>query len=333
MSRPAPRWISEAEVVTLMHLGEAIDALEAGLHLEASGNARNMVKTQATWGGVHTLHAIGATFEGAGFIGTKTWGHTAGGATPLLVLWDSDTGDLKAIIEAFALGQMRTGAISGVAARWLATEDADDLAIIGTGKQAMTQVAAVAAVRSLKRVRVYSPTLEKRAAFVEKLRNENFGFEIVDADSVEDAVSGAPIITVVTRSQSSFLDSSMVAPGSHINAVGAIGTEREEFSQDIFPRCGVVVGDSIPGIKMASKEFISYYENGPGDWAGVRPISAIVATRATRPADADLTLFKAMGMGISDLSLGMRIYQLAIETGAGRAMPHPEKVKPRLRDA
>lgn len=97
-------WITEGDVVSLMHLGEAISSLEEGLKLEAAGEAANMVKTHAVWGGHNTLHAIGATFEGAGFVGTKTWGHTSGGATPLLILWDSVSGELKAVIEAFALG-------------------------------------------------------------------------------------------------------------------------------------------------------------------------------------------------------------------------------------
>lgn len=70
-------WITEGDVVSLMHLGDAISALEEGLKLEAAGEAANMVKTHAVWGGRNTLHAIGATFEGAGFVGTKTWGHTS----------------------------------------------------------------------------------------------------------------------------------------------------------------------------------------------------------------------------------------------------------------
>ena len=122
-----PLWITEAEVVDALSLPEAIPALEAGLALEAAGTARNMPKTHQIWGGHHTLHAIGAVVEGAGTVGTKTWAHTAGGATPLVTLWSSETGKLLAIIEAFALGQMRTGGISGVATDRLARPDADEL--------------------------------------------------------------------------------------------------------------------------------------------------------------------------------------------------------------
>ena len=333
MSENEPIWITEADVVALMHLGQAIEALECGLRLEAAGEARNMVKTHLLWGEGHTLHAIGAAAAGAGVVGTKTWCHTAGGATPLLVLWDEATGALKAVIEAFALGQMRTGAMSGVATRWLAEEAADELALIGSGKQALTQVAAVAAVRDLKRVRVFSPSPENRAAFAERLGAEGFGFEVSAAESLESAVADAPIVTLVTRARRPFLTSGMVAAGSHVNAVGAIAPEREEFAQDLFGRCGLVAADSPPALRRLSREFMDYYGEGPGDWDQVRPICEIVAARARRPPDADLTLFKAMGMGVSDLSLGIEIHEGARRAGRGRAFPPPRRAKPRLRAA
>ena len=96
-----PLWIDEAEVVSVLALPDAVDALRNCLALEASGLARNMPKTLQIWGGHHTLHAIGAVVEGAQIVGTKTWAHTAGGATPLVTLWNSETGQLEAIIEAF----------------------------------------------------------------------------------------------------------------------------------------------------------------------------------------------------------------------------------------
>jgi ornithine cyclodeaminase len=326
-----PLWITESEVVELMHLGQAIDALEAGLKLEAAGEAQNMVKTHVKWGSGHTLHAIGATFEGAGVFGTKTWGHTAGGATPLLLIWDLETGDLRAVIEAFALGQMRTGGISGVATRWMSSVDANDMAIIGTGKQAITQVAAVAAVRDLKWVRVFSPNLANRKAFVEKLVAQGFDFDVVMADSVADAVEGTSIVTTVTRAQQAFIHSDMLAPGVHFNAVGAITPEREEFSQDVFSRVGLVAADNPAAVAKLSKEFTTYYDQPANNWSDVGPLSALVAAGKTRAEKVDVSLFKAMGMGISDMSLGLEILNRAIAEGKGRAIPHPKRAQPRLR--
>ena len=323
-----PLWITESEVVAALSLPEAIEALEKGLVLEAAGAARNMTKTHQIWGGHHTLHAIGAVVEGAHVVGTKTWAHTAGGATPLVTIWNSETGRLEGIIEAFALGQMRTGGISGVATDHMAAKDADELAIVGTGKQAMTQVVAVAAVRNLKRIRVFSPTIEHRHAFAVRLRLLLPDVAVSEASSVEEAVKDTPIVTLVTRARLPVLSSAMLAPGTHLNAVGAITPEREEFTQDIFARAAAIAVDTVEAVKNLSTEFRKHF--GDGDWAEVRPLSEFVAARWTRPEDADLTLFKAMGMGLSDLALGIEILERVRASGGGTVIPHPKPAQPRL---
>jgi ornithine cyclodeaminase len=323
-----PLWITEADVVAALSLPEAIEALEKGLALEAAGTARNMAKTHQIWGGHHTLHAIGAVVEGAHTVGTKTWAHTAGGATPLVTLWNSDTGRLEAIIEAFALGQMRTGGISGVATDRMADERADELAIVGTGKQALTQVMSVAAVRHLKHIRVYSPTPENRRAFIAKLEKLFPALTLLDAQSVEEAVKDAPIVTVVTRAKSPILTAKMLAKGAHLNAVGAITPEREEFTQDVFVRVDAIAVDTVESVKSLSAEFRKRF--GDGDWSSVKPLSELVAAKAKRPPGADVTLFKAMGMGLSDLALGIEILKRVRAAGGGRAIPHPKPAQPRL---
>lgn len=323
------RWISEAEVVRLMSLGDAIEALEWVLALEARGEAQNMVKTHVGWGQGSTLHAIGAAVPGAGFAGTKTWAHTEGGATPLLMLFDSTSGALKAVIEAFALGQLRTGGISGVATRWLAAADAAELAVIGTGKQMLAQVAAVAAVRPLRRVRIFSPNPAHRVQAVQRLQAA-VPCAVMEAMSVAACVEGAPIITLVTRAKQPFLTAAMVAKGAHVNAVGAITPERAEFTGDLLDRSACVVADSIPAVRKLSREFIDHCGDAEARWRTVTPLCTVVAQRAARSAGADVTLFKAMGMGISDLALGIEVYRRAVEQGLGMRMAQPHPASPRL---
>jgi ornithine cyclodeaminase len=316
-------WIGEADVVGLMDLPQAIDALEDGLRMRAAGTARLMGKTHVAWGGGDTLHAIGAVMEGAGLFGTKSWGHTAGGATPLLLLWRVEDGSLAAIIEAFALGQMRTGGIAGLATRLMAVPAARSMAVIGTGKQAMAQVAAVAAVRDLAELRVFSPTPEKRAAFAEKAAGHGFAVRI--ADSVAEAVEGAEIITAVTRARSPFLDAAMIAPGAHINAVGAITPERQEVAGDVFARVTAIAADDPDAAGRLSAELLAL-DPAPA----VHPLEAFIAAPPARGAGRDLTLFKAMGTGLSDLSLGVRLFEAARAAGIGRSVPHPRRAAPRL---
>ena len=332
MTSNAPAlWISEADVTSLLDMGTAMAALEQGLQLEARGEATNMTKTHVAWPGGN-LHAIGASFTGAGMVGTKTWAYTPRGSTPLLILFDCASGALLAVIEAFALGQLRTASASGVATRRLARPEARTFAIIGTGEQALPQAAAIAAVRPIDAVRVFGRDPERRAAFVRRLEEE-LGVSASGADSVASAVDGADVITLVTRATDPFLRAAMVARGAHVNAVGAITPERAEFEPGILDRCQPIVVDSVDQTKRLSREFIAYFEQGRKTWSMVTPLSALVAGSQERPQESDLTMFKAMGMGVSDLALGIRCYREAAKQGLGRSIPHPQRARIRLRPA
>jgi len=318
-------WISESEVVSLIDMQQAMAALEKGLLAEARGEATNMVKTHVQWGDHHTLHALGAVFPKTGFVGTKTWSHTRGGAIPLLILYDSNNGALKAIIEAFALGQMRTAGASGVCTQWLSAADAEEFAIIGTGKQALPQVAAVLAVRSIRRIRVFSPNAEHRNQFAARLR-EAFDVDVVATGSVREAVQHAAIITLATRATEPFLSADMLETGAHINAVGAIVPSRAEISSDVIARCTRIVADSVAQAQSLSRELREFFGTDSAKWASVESLANVVAGRTERTPFDDVTLFKSLGMGISDLSLGIEIYQRAVERGRGSRFPHPQKV-------
>jgi alanine dehydrogenase len=322
-------WITEAEVASMLDMGDAIAALERGLAAEASGGAVNMAKTHVTFGHGDTLHAIGATMIAEGIVGTKTWAHTEGGANPLLILFDAGNGQLAAIIEAFALGQLRTAAISGLATRWLAAPDACEMALVGAGKQALAQVAAVAAVRKLRRVRVASRHPENAAAFANRAAAE-LKLEFEPTANVAEAVKDADIVTLVTRATAPFLESRIVARGAHINAVGAVVPERAEFEPPILGRCAVVAADTVAGVRSLSREFIDFYGKDERAWDAVQPLSRVIAAGRGRPAGADLTMFKAMGMGISDLSMGVEVLRRARQGGAGRPLAPTVRAKPRL---
>lgn len=326
-----PVWITEQDVVQLMSLPQAISALRAGLREEAAGLAANMVKTHAIWGGHSTLHAIGAVFEGKGVVGTKTWAHTDGGAMPLLIVIDANDGSVLAIIEAFALGQMRTGGISGLATDVMAKSDARRMAMIGAGKQSLTQIAAVAAVRPLERIAVWSPTAAKREALALRAE-EALRIETIAATTLEEALNNAEIATLATRATAPFLTNDMLPRGAHLNAVGAITPERAEFAPELLQHAAVVAADSVAQVRKLSREFMTAFGADEATWARVRPLCDLVAADAKRPSDADLTIFKAMGMGISDLSLGAALLDAARAAGLGRPIPRPSRAAPRLTD-
>ena len=320
-------WITEAEVVQLMDLKEAIAALEAALREEARGEAQNMTKTLLQYG-KNNLHAIGAKL--GRLVGTKTWTHTQGGTCPLLLLWSAEDGSLAAVIEAFALGNLRTGGISGVAAEWMAKRDAKVMGIAGTGKQSLAQVGAMLAVRPIERLQIYSPRADSREEFAKKAREE-FGVETAACASVAEACKGAHIVTLVTRAAQPFLRAEMLDEGTHLNAVGAIAPDREEFAQDVFDRAARVAVDNLAGVQQLSREFMTRYASR--GWDQVMPLSTLIASGRRRSDADDVSLFKAMGMGISDLALGAELLRRARERGVGRALPQPKKAKARLAGA
>jgi ornithine cyclodeaminase/alanine dehydrogenase-like protein (mu-crystallin family) len=317
-------WITEAEVVQLMDLKEAIAALEAALREEARGEAQNMTKTLLQYG-KNNLHAIGAKL--GRLVGTKTWTHTQGGTCPLLLLWSAEDGSLVAVIEAFALGNLRTGGISGLAADWMARKDSRVMALAGTGKQALAQIGTMLAVRPIERLQIYSPRAESREDFASKARGE-FGIQTVACASAAEACKGAQIVTLVTRAAQPFVNAAMLDRGAHLNAVGAIAPDREEFAQDVFDRATRVAVDNLAGVQQLSREFMTRYASR--GWSEVLPLAKLIAGGARRADPDDLSVFKAMGMGISDLALGAELVRRARERGLGRSLPQPKKVKPRL---
>lgn len=327
MSAPAV-WLREADVVDALDLSAAVDAVASGFAAEAAGRAATMVKTHLAWAGGQ-LHAVGGMLDDV--VGTKTWAHTAGGAQPLLVLCGRDGGRVLAVLEAFALGQMRTAAVSAVLTDHLAVADVDTMAMCGTGKQALAQVAAVAAVRPVRTVRVWSPNPERRAAFASRVEAE-LDLAAVDCGSAADACAGAEVVTVATRASEPFVASADISSGAHINAIGAITPERAELQPALVARC-TVVADSVAQARELSAELRDAYGDDDAAWAGVRPLAEVVADGGGRPADADVTLGKAMGVGLADVAIGVACLKAAQALGRGAPLGERERVAPRLKVA
>lgn len=315
----SPIWIGEKDVRHVT-LARAIALLEKALVREARGAAINMEKTHVAWD-AGTMHAIGAVFTDSGLLGVKSWAHTPKGATPLEILWDAESGKLLAVIEAFAMGQLRTAGMAGVATSYLAREDAQALAVCGTGKQALAQVAAVAAVRRLKDVRVYGRDAARRDAFVARVRRE-LGLDAAGFADPVAALADAGIVTLVTRAREPFVSADMVEKGAHVNAMGAITPERREFAPDLLPRAALVAVDSIGQARALATELAALW---PGSEPGPEVVRLCdhVAAGRRRPADADITIFKSLGVGVADLALAEEIYRVARATGAGTPLPEP----------
>lgn len=317
----ALRYLTERDVVSVLNIHRAIDALQDMLVAQARDQARNLPKTLATWGEGSSMHALGSVQTGeGGYAGFKTWVHTKAGGGSLFSLFDAATGALRAIIEARALGMLRTAAISGVATRALAPQDATRAALVGTGPQAVTQLAALAAVRDLRQVRVYSPTPEKRRAFVASVAGK-FAFDVQESPSLEHALAGAEIVTLITRAVDPFVDAALLAGCRHLNAVGAILPSKAEFAQDVFTLADRVVVDDLENARKGSRELRERYGADGAPWPDVAVLGQLLAQGDARPPQARLTIFKGMGMGLSDLAMARVVFEHAREHDLGIELP------------
>ncbi len=313
-------WLSEENVASLVSLNDTIGELEKGLRHLGQGKAFNIPKALGSLGPDASMHSLGSALTEAGYCGYKNWINTPQGAKAVFVLFDAFQGRMLAFMEANALGQMRTSAMTGLGTQWMAPAHACDMAIIGSGRQALGQIAAVNAVRPLKRLRVWSPSPEARGAFCNKVRSM-FDCEVIEASSLEQATDSAEIVTTITRARAPFLSSALLAKGVHYNAVGAILPSNAEFHQDVFERAGMIAVDDVPNTRKASREFIDYFDQNGRDWSRVRPLGDLIAQDEHLMSGGDITLFKSMGMGISDLSVAALAYQRAKESGVGLEIP------------
>lgn len=315
----ARQWITERDVAERVTLSEAIEAVREVLRAVDISEAVPMRKALLQLDGGGSLHCVGGDLAHRGVTGVKTWCYTPSGAQPLVTLYDR-AGRVLAVIEAFALGQLRTAATTALATERLARADAKVLAMVGTGKQALAQIAAVCHVRPITAVRVFGRDADRRDAFAARVEAA-LNVRCEATTSVELAVRDADVITLATRARQPFLLPEMVAEGAHVNAIGAVTPERREFVPELLNRCKVVSADSVNQARQLSWEFQQHYRDDDAAWSTVIPLPTVVGRDASRPAGADVTLFKSLGLGVSDLAMGLLAYERTVAAGGGIALP------------
>jgi len=214
------------------------------------------------------------------------------------------------LVEAFALGRLRTAATTGLATRLLARPDADVLALLGTGKQALEQVRAVAEVRHVREVRIFGRDRERRAALAGCVAEE-LGVDVTEHGHVAAALRGASIVTTMTRAADPIVMGPMLEPGTHVTAAGAIVPTRRELDAAAVARCNVVASDSRPQAERDSGELRAAVASGALRWEAVLELGDLVAGAPGRGAPEDITLFKALGVGLADVALGVEALRRA----------------------
>lgn len=243
----------------------------------------------------------------------------------LVFLFDMDTCNLLAIMDDHILSVMRVGATSGVATKYLARKDAAVMGLLGSGEQARTQLSATAAVRPVKKVKVYSPTQQNRERFAREMSAE-CGIEVVPVASAEEAVRGSDVVTAATNTVDPVIEGRWLEDGAHVNSiVGGDGfLPRRELDDEVIRRAGlIVVGHKKQIFLDRQAEFADRLEKGLVKAEDLHELGELLTGKCRRRQDdKEITLFKNnTGMGIQFAATARKMYEKAKEKGIGTELP------------
>ena len=304
----APLWITDADVERLLSVEEAVPVVEVVLKQQAAGAATNMPRGHTIAGpGVMLAHMTAALHE-QGVFGFKVYSIVDGEYQFFVLLYSVESGNLLAVLEAGQLGRRRTGAASGVSAKYMAREDSAEVGILGSGFQADAQLEAICSVRPIERVRVYSRNAENRAGFARRMTG-TLGIEVVAVDTPREAVEPADILVTITNSPTPVFDGEWLRPGTHVCAVGGANEYVTELDDTTIQRADIVAVDSIAQAKIECGELLMPASRGVLLWERVSEFWQVVGgMKAGRRTSDDITLFKSLGMAMWDVAAAKVVY-------------------------
>lgn len=318
-----PIFLTERDVTNLLTMADTLSAIEAVFKLQASGEATNEPRRRVRAQGSTLMTMSGAVSnfgEFKGLLGLKSYTVSRTGARFYVSLFDAVTGELLAFIEADKLGQMRTGAASGVATKYLAREDAKTVGVYGSGWQAASQLAAVCAVRPIESVKVYSRKPENRERFCQQMAAE-LGLANIQPVETPEAAADTDIIITITSSREPVVLGDWLKPGVHINAAGGNSILRREVDDKAVQLANFIAVDSLDQAKIESGEFVTAVEKGLLTWERVKELRSVVSGQMRgREHSEQITLFKSLGIAIEDVAAAAVVYQKAKEQQAGREL-------------
>lgn len=313
--------ISESEVRAVLDMPAAIEAVEEISRKQATGEVVVHPRRRFELPGGGFFHYMAAADYSAGFVAMKQYTYVRGVLRFLVPLYEMRSGDLLALIEADYMGQLRTGAASGVATNFLARKDAKIAGIVGAGGQAKTQLEAVANVRKLASARVFSRNAAKREAFAGEM-SQRLGLRVDPVASAAEAVRDADIVCTATTTSNPVVHGADLARAVHINAIGANHANKRELDEEAVASADVIVVDSVEQSRQEAGDLIMAFHGDEICWTGVKKLSEVVAGKTTgRTSDGEVTLFKSNGIASWDLAVAMRVYSAAKQKGLGRELP------------
>lgn len=302
-------YIKEKNVQEILDVKTTIDLLEEAMKSLSTGKGFNSPRKRlpTSYSGGN-LHFMAASWPEKGIAGHKSYVVTKGKATFVVLLYSTEGEGLLAIIEANLLGQIRTGAASGLASKYLANKSSKKLAIIGSGFQALTQIEAINSQFNLEQINVYSKTKENRENFSNKM-SKKLNIEVKPFDSSEEATEDCDIISLITNSSIPVITEKQINAGIHINAAGGNSWLRSEISSNALNKFDFVSCDDLEQAKTECKELMEATEKGIISWNNVNELSSVIDGKITgRKKSQDITLYESLGIAIQDIAAAKYLY-------------------------
>jgi ornithine cyclodeaminase/alanine dehydrogenase-like protein (mu-crystallin family) len=315
-------FIDERCIAGLLTMDDALGAVEEVFREQGRGGVVNVPRVRAPLkGGILRITAGVLSYRGLYGVkvsSTAVFGRNAG---RMFCLYREETGELCAVVQVFGMGALRTGAASGVATRFMANEGARVLGVLGSGRQARTQVEAVCRVRRIEEIRVYSPTPANREKFCAAVAAAH-GARALPVDTCEAAVRGADVIVSATTAEEPVVRGAWLAPGAHINAIGANYEHRRELDTAAVRAAAFIAADDPEQARYEATDLVEPVKEGALTWDRVHPLADVVAgNRKPRTSARDITLYKSLGVAIEDVALAARAYEKALERKVGVELP------------
>jgi ornithine cyclodeaminase/alanine dehydrogenase-like protein (mu-crystallin family) len=324
-------YLTEHDVDRLITVPECIPVIEEAMLHFGRGVAVNQPRRRLRSENF-SLQTMAAAITPMGVAGYKNGGsqarrpsgavgRTGGTASTKVFLYSTETNELLAVLDASRLGQVRTGAATGVGTKYQARAGAATVGVFGSGYQARTQLEAVCAVRPIKAAKVFSRTPEHREMFAREM-SEKLGITVTPVAEPEQAARGCDIVVTITNTQQPVLQGAWLDPGTHVNAAGGNSLIRGEVDAETVRRAGIVTADSVEDARLECADLMRAVEAGAINWEQVRELGHVVAGLTPgRTSDDQITLFESHGLALWDVAAAGVVYRKAKAQGIGVPMP------------
>jgi alanine dehydrogenase len=311
--------LRESDVEELASITMALESVEQAFKLQGEKKAYLAPRRRCQFD-KGKLHVMSASLPTQGYAGVKSYTSVAGVYRFMVLLYKND-GQLAAVIEANKLGQLRTGAASAIATKYMAREESCKLGVFGAGFQARTQIQAICAVRPITTVMVYSRTSDKLQQFCKEM-TKTIGIEVLPAATPEAAVKEMDIIVTATSSKEPVFNGAWLSKGTHINAMGASLLSKQEIDVETVRRSACVVVDSSEQAMLECGDLAHAVEGGAFYWEDAQELGAVVTGDFPgREEASEITLFESQGVALEDVALAAVVYEKALKSGKGENLP------------